>query len=204
MAPFKGAMYIGTGIQGGGNDRVNKIGPAGAELLRINSDDSWDLIVGDPRHTENGLREPLSGLRAGFGNYFNGYMWSLGMHDDWLYAGTFDWSVMLRWAHFAEASQLANKFARHLPPDVIVENEGGADFWRSRDGENWLPVSRQGFDNPYNFGIRNIVSSPHGLFVGTANSFGPRVAVRHDSEWIYQDNARGGLEVWLGNSGAAD
>ena len=25
--------------------------------------------------------------------------------------------------------------------EKIVENEGGADLWRSHDGENWLPVT---------------------------------------------------------------
>ncbi len=202
MAPFKGAMYVGTGIQGGGTDRVNKVGPAAAELIRINPDNSWDLIVGEPRRTDDGWREPLSGLRAGFGNYFNGYIWSLAAHDGWLYAGTFDWSVMLRWSRLSEAPRPATKLAEHIPPHVIADNEGGADLWRSRDGENWLPVTRQGFGNAYNFGIRNIVLSAGGLFVGTANSFGPRVAVQRDTEWVYEDNPRGGLEVWLGNSGA--
>ena len=67
-----------------------------------------------------------------------------------------------------------------------------------------MPVTRQCFGNPYNIGIRNLVSTPHGLFVGTANFFGPRVAVPHGSEWVYEDNPRGGLEVWQGNTGAAD
>jgi hypothetical protein len=52
--------------------------------------------------------------------------------------------------------------------------------------------------NSYNYGIRNLVSTEHGLFLGTANPFGPRVAVRRDNGWTYEDNAQGGLEVWLG------
>ncbi len=71
---------------------------------------------------------------------------------------------------------------------------------RSYDGENWLPVTRQGFQNPYNYGVRNIVSTPHGLFIGTANPFGPRIATRvsKEWEWTYEDNPRSGLEVWQG------
>jgi hypothetical protein len=203
IASFDGAIYIGSGIQGGGNDRVNKIGPAGAELIRLNSDGRWDLIVGDPRVVAGERREPLSGLRAGFGNLFNGYVWTLASHDGWLYAGTFDWSIMLRWTTGVEAPPKVVQFFDHLNPEFMIANAGGADLWRSQDGENWMPVTRQGFDNPYNAGIRNLVSTPHGLFVGTANFFGPRVAVLRGSEWVYEDNERGGLEVWLGNGGVA-
>jgi hypothetical protein len=203
MVPFKGAMYIGTGIQGGGTDRVNKIGPAAAELIRINADDTWDLIVGDHR-ADDRHREPLSGLRSGFDNLFNGYVWSLCVHDGWLYAGTCDMTVMLRWSTFREAPPKVVRFFRHLDPEFVVANNGGAELWRSQDGENWMPVTRRGFDNPYNNGIRNLASTPFGLFAGTANLFGPRVAVRHGAEWVYEDNPRGGLEVWLGDKGATD
>jgi hypothetical protein len=204
MKAFKGALYVGTGIQGGGNDRVNKIGPAAAELIRINPDDTWDLIVGEPREIDGVRREPLSGLAAGFGNFFNGYLWALESHNGWLYAGTNDWSVMLRWSTLSEAPPKVTRFFSLLDPEVMIANASGAELWRSRDGENWMPVTRQGFGNPYNVGIRNIVSTPHGLFAGTANFFGPRVAVRHGSEWVYEDNPRGGLEVWLGSDGRAD
>jgi len=200
---FKDAVYVGTGIQGGGNDRVNKVGPAAAELIRINSDDTWDLIVGEPRDVDGKRREPLSGLRAGFGNFFNGYMWTLEAHDGWLYAGTNDWSVMLRWSTLREAPRKVARYFNLVGPEFIVANASGAELWRSRDGENWMPVNRRGFNNPYNLGIRNLVSTPYGLFVGTANFFGPRVAVQQGSEWVYEDNPRGGLEIWLGNNGVA-
>jgi hypothetical protein len=203
LISFDDAIFVGTGIQGGGLDRVNKIGPAAAELIRLNSDDSWDVIVGDPRAGQKN-REALSGLRSGFGNFFNGYVWSLGVHDGWLYAGTYDWSIMLRWSTLREAPLRVVQFFRHFDPELFVTNEGGADLWRSQDGENWMPVTRQGFGNPFNAGIRNLVSTPEGLFAGTANMFGPRVAVLHGSEWAYEENPRGGLEIWLGNRGAAD
>jgi hypothetical protein len=203
MKPFKGALYIGTGIQGGGSDRVNKIGPAPAELIRINANGTWDLITGEPRNGHGKRHEPLSGLAAGFGNFFNGYMWALEEHKGWLYAGTNDWSVMLRWSTLSEAPSKVVRFFNLLDPEVMIANASGAELWRSYDGENWMPVNRKGFGNPYNVGIRNLVSTPHGLFAGTANFFGPRVAVRRDSQWVYEDNPRGGLEVWLGNDGRA-
>lgn len=203
MTAFKGAVYVGTGIQGGGHDRVNNIGPAASELIRINEDDSWDLIVGEPRDTPKGRREPLSMLRSGFGSLFNGYFWTLGVHDDWLYCGTYDWSIMLRWTSMEATTPTVRRMFTILHPEQLIANEGGADFWRTSDGEDWMPVDRRGFDNPYNFGIRNLVSTEKGLFVGMANVFGPRVAVRDGEGWRYEDNPGGGLEVWLGSKGNA-
>jgi hypothetical protein len=175
---------------------VNKIGPAAAEIVRINADGSWDLIVGAPRSTENGAKEPLTGFHAGFGNLFNGYIWCFGVHEGWLYTGTYDWSIMLRWAKLSEMPAMVRRFAERVGLEKIVSNQGGFELWRSFDGENWLPVDRRGFGNPYNCGVRNLISSPHGLFVGTANLFGPRVAVPANGGWSFADNPDGGLEVW--------
>lgn len=199
MSEFKGALYMGGGIQGGGHDRVNGVGPAAAEIIRVNADDSWDLIVGDQRVVDGHDIVPASGLRAGFGNFFNGYMWSMGVYDGWLYCGTYDWSINLRWSIMDGAPDNVRRMMEAIGPENIIASEGGADLWRTYDGDNWLPVTKTGFSNPYNWGVRNIVPSPMGLFVGTANVFGPRVAVRQeDGDWAYTDNPRGGLEVWLG------
>lgn len=199
MHGFKSALYVGTGIQGGGFDRLNNVGPAAAEVLRVNSDDTWDLIVGD---RDDADREPLSGLKSGFGQFFNGYMWAMEEHDGWLYVGTYDWTVTLRWATLAEAPDRVKKVLGIIGPETVIAAEGGADLWRTADGENWLPVDRKGFGNPYNWGIRNLVTTPKGLFVGTANVFGPRVAVPAGEGWTYQDNPDGGLEVWIGSKGS--
>lgn len=201
MAAFKGALYIGGAIQGGGIDRVNGIGPAAAEVLRVNPDRSTDVIVGDPRP---GVRA-RAGLTAGFGNFFNGYMWAMAVYDGWLYCGTYDWSINLRWAILNQSPPKVRALVESVGVEQIIAAEGGADLWRSADGDNWLPVTRKGFGNPYNWGIRNLVATPEGLIAGTANVFGPRVAVRTGDGWTYQDNPRGGLEVWFGtrDGGAA-
>jgi hypothetical protein len=89
MQAFRGSLYIGTGIQNGGFDWKNKIGPAAAEIVRLNEDLSWDIVVGNARDG----KEPLSGLGAGFNNFFSGYLWRMGVHDGWLYAGTMDWGT---------------------------------------------------------------------------------------------------------------
>jgi hypothetical protein len=199
MIAFNGAVYVGSGIQNGGFDRINRIGPAGAELIRINPSGSWDLVVGDERDTPQGYKKPLSGLRAGFGNLFNGYIWKMAVHDGWLYAGTMNWSIILRFLQWERSPDRIRHFFESIGVENLISHQGGFHLWRTKDGENWLPVCRQGFGNAYNYGARNLISTPHGLFVGTANPFGPRVAVRKDGQWEYADNPNGGMEVWLGN-----
>jgi hypothetical protein len=195
MMVFNDALYVGTGIQNGGYDLLNDIGPAGAEILRIHHDGSWDVIMGNVR--SNGQR-PLSGWGPGFNNVFNGYLWRMGIHDGWLYAATMDWSLFLRYIDLEGKPERVVRLLTKVSVDNIIKNQGGFDLWRSWDGENWLPVNKQGFGNPYNYGIRNIVSTPHGLFIGTTNPFGPRVAVQKEGQWVYEDNPDGGLEIWLG------
>lgn len=196
MYAFEGALYVGSGIQNGGVDVQRGIGPGAAELIRIHPDRSWDLIVGTPRMTPRGMKTPISGTRAGFDNLFNGYFWCMGEHDGWLYLGTFDWSIMLHYANMDNWLKNFRFMVKHIGTERILENQGGFDLYRSRDGENWVPVSLQGFGNPYNYGVRNFVSTPYGLFVGTANPFGPRILDAQANDYV--ENPRGGLEVWLG------
>lgn len=198
MCVLDDALYVGSGIQNGGYDRNNMVGPAAAELIRLYPDDTWDLVVGTARDTPQGFKSPLSGLGPGFGNFFNGYLWRMAVHHGWLYAGTFDWSVFLPYGQKRRMFLWIQRMIRDYGVDQIVKYEGGFDLWRSRDGVQWEPVSRTGFDNPYNYGVRTMVSTPLGLFVGTANPFGPKIPARIASGWTYVPNPRGGAEVWLG------
>ena len=198
MAEFQGDLYVGTCIQNGGFDRVYQVGPAAGEVLRVRHDGTWDIVVGDPRITRHGLKTPTSGLRAGFGNPMNGYIWRMRVHEGVLYVGTCDISSFVP---FSSVDTWPDHVRRLLDPrslEKFLDRLGGCELWRTTDGDNWLPVTRNGFDNRYNLGIRALVSTPHGLFVGTANPFGPKVAVRDGDGWRYEDNPRGGLEMWLG------
>jgi len=199
MAPFRDSLYVGTGIQEGGWDISNKIGPDQPEVIRINPDDSWDLIVGHPRITPEGLKVPLSGLRPGFGNPFSGYIWTMREHEGWLYVGDSDWTLLLR---FLKRDNWSDSFLKmHTPQkiDRIIREFGGFSLWRTRDGNHWIPVTLNGFGNCFNNGVRNMVSTPYGLFVGTVNPFSPEVAVKRVAGWNYEKNPKGGLEIWLGS-----
>jgi hypothetical protein len=198
LCVFNDSLYIGTGIQDGGYDRANGRGPAAAEIIRLYADDSWDIVVGNSRLTPEGYVIPVSLLGAGFGNFFNGYVWRLCVHNGWLYAGTFDWSVFLTYAPLDKWPPLLRTLVERRGVQRIIEREGGFDLWRTQDGVAWVPVTITGFGNKYNCGVRTMVSTPRGLFLGTANPFGPQIAVRSTGGWKYVTNPRGGLEVWLG------
>lgn len=200
FAAHDGLLYAGSGIQHGGIDRVNKIGPAGPELIRIYEDGQWDLVVGYQRDTPEGMKIPLSGFAPGFDNPFNGYFWQMESHDGWLYLGTFDWSVMLRYSERTNWPQPFTAMLDRYGMENFIAMRGGAELYRSRDGENWLPVTTQGFGNPYNYGIRTLQSTPHGLAAGFVNPFGPFVGVDlEDGRFDYVPNPDGGLEIWLGS-----
>jgi hypothetical protein len=199
MVAFDDALYVGTGIQNGGYDRANDVGPASPELIRVYPDGSWDLLVGEARGTPEGFKRPLSGLGPGFDTWSVGYFWRMAELDGVLYLGTFDWSVMSQYLavpSLGAQARLAQWFGNHN----LARFNGGFDLRCSRDGVHWIPVSADGFGNPYNFGARTLLGTPRGLFVGTANPFGPEVAARSPDGWVYAANPRGGAEVWLGEA----
>lgn len=199
MVPFGDFLYVGTAIQEGGWDHSNNIGPAPPELIRIGRDDSWELVAGEARTTPDGFKAPISGSGPGFDNPFAGYFWSLCEHDGWLYAGDSEWSLFIK---YAKKERLPEKLRHMLRPkliDKLIHDFGGFDLWRSRDGHNWSNVTRNGFGNCFNMGVRNMVSTKYGLFLGVANPFSPEVAVKRTAGWNYEHNHKGGLEIWLGS-----
>jgi hypothetical protein len=148
MRVFNDCLYIGTDATG------DFLSPStSAELLRLHSDDSWDVVVGDGRMTPEGLKTSLSGYSAGFGNAYTRHMWRMETFDGALYVGTFDSSTLYR-----------NEPG--FPQSMI-----GADLYRSFDGVHFEPLTTTGFGDPFNFGIRTMSATPYGLFIGTANYY---------------------------------
>jgi hypothetical protein len=152
MTEFNGALYVGSGITGFGQDKVHDIGPASAELLRVHPDGSWDLIAGRMRFTADGLKMPLSLLGPGLGDFYNSVIWAAVVHEGVLYIGTHQWEAFR---------------ALEVEAEEIV---GGWQLWASEDGENFTMVIGDGLGNPPDVGIRSFASTPIGLFVGTHNN----------------------------------
>lgn len=142
MQVYQGRLYVGT-------DRP-------AELIRINPDDTWDLVIGAPRETPDGWKYPLSGLEAGFYSWLNGHIWRMLPHDGRLYIGTMKQST-----HFRNVADVEQA----LKPNY------GFDLFETVDGWHYTPVTLDGFGDMFAFGVRSLASTPYGLFLGTANSW---------------------------------
>jgi hypothetical protein len=149
--------------------------------------------------TGDGLKFPVSGMTAGFNNPYNGYIWRLCAHDGHLYVGTFKSTATLPYMSKSTVTPDVAAFMDEDRMNLILDQVGGCDLWRSRDGVVWKPITNTGFTTHFNFGIRSMASTPYGLFVGCSNPYGPDIAVRRKTGWHYQKNPRGGCEIWLGS-----
>jgi hypothetical protein len=151
MAVFNGSLFCG----GDGLRHSGDFNAQGAELFRVNTDDSWDLIVGEARTLPDGtMITPLSGLGVGFGWNYNNHIWRQEVFDNRLYVGTFDESTQLRFDN-----------ATFLAP------EEGFDLYYTDDGVTYNLINKVGFGNKFNDGVRSLLTTPYGLFLGTANQY---------------------------------
>ena len=142
MREFQGRLYMGT-------DKP-------AEVYRINPDDTWDLIVGTPRETPEGMKYPLSGMDRGFDYFLNQHVWRMQDHEGWLYIGTMDASTAWRTVPFV---------------GDLVKPHMGFDLFATRDGWHYTMITRTGFGSMFDYGVRTFASTPFGLFLGTANEY---------------------------------
>ncbi len=158
------------------------------ELIKVRPDDSWDLVVGEPRPLPPGVNigtsgasgviTPLSGFGSGFGNWMNGHFWRMGSITGMqepdqsaagqnLFLGTWDWSVGLQ--QFQTLGAL----------DDLFTHQYGTDVYRTEDGSHWSVITQSGFGDPNNSGTRSLEPTPVGLFLGTARQrFGAEVLLR--------------------------
>ena len=215
MAVFDDHLYLGTAVGIGMVMKEGTVvGTRPIEIIRIDKDDRAELIVGakkasDPIDGGPNPRNPLSGMGAGFGNPFNVYAWNMNVYKNCLYVGTFDLSVFVIGAleknpdlfRFFLSVYASEDLA--FPPsivDAIINSRltpqvlelmkklfGGGDLWKSCDGVHWVPVTLNGFGNPLNYGIREVIpvqkdGGDMALAIGTANPFTGR--------------PNGGCEVW--------
>ncbi len=150
-----GRLFVGTATQ--------------TEIIRINPDDTWDLVVGSPRQApspDGGLewKYPISNLDAGFGHTLNDHAWTVEDPFHYLYFGTYN----------------AATSARFDPTyGALLEHNMGAHLYRTGDsGWDFTAVTTTGFADAggpfggrFDYGIREMQSTPLGLFAGTANDY---------------------------------
>ncbi len=149
MADYRDHLYVGA------SGWYNSFFPA-SELIRIDANDHWDVVVGNPRcDVELECKFPASGLPDGFGNIFNAHFWRMQEYNGALYLGTNDWSWALR-----DVPVLGN----------LLKPEFGFDVYGTCDGTYWWTVTRNAFgDGLFNFGARTMATSGELGFIGSAN-----------------------------------
>lgn len=167
---FNGKLYVGSLIFYGYNRRENH-GFKGCDIIRVNPDDTWEIIVGP---------HSLSGYDSGFNFFTNAYCWQLKVHDGWLYAGTWDMGNVLA-ELFYNLPTVVDYFNQKAlsPPDTLLTRdlwerltESGGDIFKTRDGVHWFPVTQDGLGNRNNYGWRTMESTPEGdFYLGAANPY---------------------------------
>lgn len=180
------------------NPEQQIVPPKGFDVIRIDKSDNWELIVGGTpvvsTNPTTGTRgHPLSGFLSGFGNVSNAYCWQIEVQGKEMYLGTFSWSILIpvfipllpeiikRLAQSENIEVTGNSaflkgimedFFRYLGQIVFNAGKGvwGFDLWKTKNGEEWVPVTLNGMGNNYNYGVRKLFLSENGdLYLGTAN-----------------------------------
>jgi len=171
MKVFDGRLYVGSmhvpGISGSTEVK-------GFDLIRISPQDTWELVIGNPRTAAApaGARTmaPTSGQPSGMGNPLNLYCWSLAVQNGRLYLGTFDLTTMLKLAD-PSGQQIAAMLKLPLEQVQALFTTAGGDLYSTRDGDSWRMLTQTGFGNQYDYGFRNIVAAPSRLYFGMSDPF---------------------------------
>ncbi len=93
---------------------------------------------------------------AGFGNPDNIYTWSMDVYDHQLFVGTFDQGIYV--------------YGQDYMDGIPVPVELGGDLYRFPSSASpAVMVDENGLGNVLNHGFRNMITTPRGLFIGSAN-----------------------------------
>lgn len=162
---FDNRLYIGSQLNPYAN--ISR-GLKGADIIRINTEDEWEIVVGP---------DSLTGLDSGFNNWPNTYIWSMVEHDGWFYVATYNQVS----AFFNVLENLDKVIAAFLPkPGSTTMRQAnffeiiwsaGADMYKTQDGVTWYQVTSNGFGDVGNYGVRTMVSVGDELYIGTTNPF---------------------------------
>lgn len=166
--------------------------PYGFDLIRIDKNDNWQLVVGGspliPVSTSRGTRrKSISGYNSGFNNPFNVYAWQIQEYNDSLLISTFDDSsnmeVILN-TLLANKQYLYSRIGKYKTEDLITRYRNivrllavshypiGFDLYKSRDGVRFTPIFKNGLRDMNNYGGRILfVQSDNKLIIGTSNPF---------------------------------
>ena len=68
--------------------------------------------------------------------------------------------------------------------NLVKNDEWGFDLYRTFDGENFETITRNGFNDKYNYGCPSFLATEEGLYIGTCNPFygGQLYLLKNDNE----------------------
>lgn len=187
MGVFRNCLYVG----GTKELPLSWAIPRGCDVIRINTDDEWQVVVGGnpffPSTTERYAPESISRLGSGFNNPFNVYAWQIQEFDNKLLISTFDDSSNME---VILTTLLANRTALEqlIGPTVTriligiytavveilraIRYPVGFDLYVSEDGVHFRSIFLNGLNNRHNYGGRILFPGRCGnLYLGTANPF---------------------------------
>ena len=190
LIEFKGNLYVGTAYDT--FSFISYIIPKGAEIIRINRNDEWLVIVGGPAlkptDPSTGKRtHPLSGFLSGFYNPYNLYMWQMKVYNGRMFIGTYDssaaveptYELLIKNKDFmiqTMGTELTEIMILFMKLQILVlstiKKQLGFDFYVTDDGINFKLIDATGFNNHQQYGICNIfISDDNTMYLGTANPF---------------------------------
>ncbi len=172
---FREHLYVGTIVF----FNLNKDGfpplRRAADLYRVDATGYVEVVVGP---------NSVGGTEAGFGELSNAFTWSLEVHKDRLYCGTWDGDSVLPvlidyWPRILQTynERIGTDLLRFPPPFEATVRSGwydaitrrGGRLYSSTDGVNWDEEFTGGLGDPENYGVRNLLSVDQELFLGLAN-----------------------------------
>jgi hypothetical protein len=187
MGVFRNHLYVG----GTKELPLSWAIPRGCDVIRINRNDEWQLVVGGnpflPSTEERRAPESIARLGSGFNNPFNVYAWQIQEFDNKLLISTFDDSsnmeVILN-TLLANRVALGQLIGQEVTKILIEIYKGvveilraikypvGFDLYVSEDGVRFSSIFLNGLNNPNNYGGRILFPDRCGeLYLGTANPF---------------------------------
>ena len=95
-------------------------------------------------------------MGTGFDWFATQHIWRMETHANRLYVSTMDSSTRLRILPFG---------------GLLLGPNLGFDLYTSADGADYSQITRNGLGDKFSVGVRNMVSTPYGLFIGSQNHY---------------------------------
>ena len=185
MHEYGGRLYVGTA--------------SFPEVIRINPDDTWDLVVGQPREVPlpaggSEWKYPLSNLNAGFGHTLNDHVWQIEDFSNQLYMGPSTPAA-------GRSSTPCLDLCCGTTWSPSLSNRRRLALHGSDD--QWVRQPIRPIRWPFDYGVRTLKSTPYGVFLGTANDAYGLAIFRATTEASSRPDPPAALEIEAAKSGGA-